>query len=68
MLTGSGSALYGVFRSREELEAALPHFRKELVFPFVFVSRERLTAPAGARRLRPHIDEELWPPAAPDEN
>ena len=65
MLTGSGSALYGVFRAREKLEAALPHFRKELVFPFVFVSRDRYRA-CWRRRLQPHIDEETWPPQRRD--
>ena len=61
MLTGSGSALFGLFRTREKLEAALPLFRKERVFPFVFVSRAGYRA-LWRRRLRPHIEEELWPP------
>jgi 4-diphosphocytidyl-2-C-methyl-D-erythritol kinase len=61
MLTGSGSALFGLFRTREKLEAALPLFQKERVFPFVFVSRAGYRA-LWRRRLRAHIDEELWPP------
>ena len=39
MLTGSGSALYGIFSTREELERAIPQFQKEEVIPFAFVSR-----------------------------
>jgi hypothetical protein len=61
MLTGSGSALFGLFRTREKLAAALPVFQKERVFPFVFVSRAGYRA-LWHRRLRAHIDEELWPP------
>lgn len=61
MLTGSGSALFGLFRTREKLEAALPLFQKERVFRFVFVSRAGYRA-LWRRRLRPHIEEELWPP------
>jgi 4-diphosphocytidyl-2-C-methyl-D-erythritol kinase len=61
MLTGSGSALFGLFRPREKMEAALPLFRKERVFPFVFVSRAGYRA-LWRRRLRPYMEEELWPP------
>jgi 4-diphosphocytidyl-2-C-methyl-D-erythritol kinase len=65
MLTGSGSALYGLFRTREKLEAALPQFLKERVFPFVFVSRAAYRA-LWRRRLRAHIEGELWPPQSRD--
>ena len=61
MLTGSGSALFGLFRTREKLEAALPLFQKEKAFPFVFVSRASYRA-LWRRRLGLHIEEELWPP------
>ena len=67
MLTGSGSALYGIFRTREELERAIPQFQKEEVIPFAFVSRESYRA-RWRRRLRPHVDEELWPPRRPHDN
>ena len=65
MLTGSGSALYGLFRTREKLEAALSQFQKERVFPFVFVSRAGYRA-LWRRRLRAYIEGELWPPQSRD--
>jgi 4-diphosphocytidyl-2-C-methyl-D-erythritol kinase len=62
MLTGSGSALFGIFRTREKLEQALPFFQKERTFPFVSVSRAAYRA-MWRRRLRAYIDdEELWLP------
>lgn len=65
LLTGSGAAVYGIFQSREQVRAARPHFRKELAIPFDFVSRDRYRA-RWRRSLRPHIDEELWPPQSRD--
>ncbi|HSW48750.1 MAG TPA: hypothetical protein VLH09_01185, partial [Bryobacteraceae bacterium] len=65
MLTGSGSGIYGLFPAPRKLEAALQHFQKELAFPFAFVSRDRYRA-CWRRRLRPHIDQELWPPQSRD--
>jgi 4-diphosphocytidyl-2-C-methyl-D-erythritol kinase len=61
MLTGSGSALYGLFRSRGELEPAVPRFRESRVIPFAFVSRQSYRA-RWRRSLRPFVDEEIWPP------
>ncbi len=63
MLTGSGSVLFGIFRTREKLEEARPIFRKEQTFPFLFVSRAAYRA-LWRRGLRAHIDEELWPPVS----
>ncbi len=65
LLTGSGSAVYGLFQAGEELQAALPHFQKELTIPFEFVSRDRYRA-LWRRSLRPHIEEGLWPPQRRD--
>jgi 4-diphosphocytidyl-2-C-methyl-D-erythritol kinase len=65
MLTGSGSALYGIFRAREKLQEALPRFHKEQVFPFVFVSRASYRA-RWWRRLQAHAVEEIWPPQSRD--
>ncbi|MCC7174709.1 MAG: 4-(cytidine 5'-diphospho)-2-C-methyl-D-erythritol kinase [Bryobacterales bacterium] len=65
MLTGSGSALYGLFRTREEVQAALPHFRKERVHPFHFISRDSYRA-CWRRRLGPDVDRNIWPPQRQD--
>jgi 4-diphosphocytidyl-2-C-methyl-D-erythritol kinase len=61
MLTGSGSALYGIFRERERLEEALPQFHNMGVHPFVFVSRRGYRA-LWRRRLAAYRVEEIWPP------
>jgi len=61
MMTGSGSALYGLFDSSAKLESAIPAFRKQQVFPFVFVSR-RSYRKRWWRSLAFHLEEELWPP------
>jgi 4-diphosphocytidyl-2-C-methyl-D-erythritol kinase len=65
MLTGSGSALFGMFREREKLEQALPHFNKMEVHPFAFVSRRGYRA-HWRRRLGAHLVEEIWPPQSRD--
>jgi len=65
MLTGSGSALYGMFRERGRLEQALPHFHKMGAYPFVFVSRTGYRA-RWRRRLGAHAFEEIWPPQSRD--
>ena len=65
LLTGSGAALFGVFRSRDELKEALPHFHEERVFPFSFVSRASYRA-RWWRRLEAHVDREIWPPQSRD--
>jgi 4-diphosphocytidyl-2-C-methyl-D-erythritol kinase len=61
LLTGSGAALFGIFRTRDELKEALPHFHEERVFPFSFVSRANYRA-RWWRRLEAHVNEEIWPP------
>jgi 4-diphosphocytidyl-2-C-methyl-D-erythritol kinase len=61
MLTGSGSALYGLFRERRKLQFALPRFRQFGVYPFLFVSRGSYRA-RWRRCLGAHQLEETWPP------
>jgi 4-diphosphocytidyl-2-C-methyl-D-erythritol kinase len=61
MMTGSGSALFGLFRERVDLEKVLPLFRKETVFEFSLVNRARYHR-AWLRRLAGHVEGELWPP------
>ena len=63
MLTGSGSALFGLFRDRQGRRRALERFRDEKTFPISLVTRAQYR---GIWRLAlgPHLDPErsLWPP------
>jgi 4-diphosphocytidyl-2-C-methyl-D-erythritol kinase len=61
LLSGSGSALYGVFGSRAQAESAGKRFRKEQVFPIRFVTRAAYRA-QWWRGLGAHIAERVWPP------
>lgn len=61
MMTGSGSALYGIFRTREEVERARQVFHEERVYPISLVNRRRYQR-IWWRQLREHISEEVWPP------
>jgi len=61
MMTGSGSAIFGLFRTREEIKRARKSFAAERVFPIKLVSRLSYRT-IWRRMLRPHIEEGLWPP------
>jgi 4-diphosphocytidyl-2-C-methyl-D-erythritol kinase len=61
MMTGSGSALFGLFDTREQVNRAAKSFDDECVFPISLVSRARYRS-LWWRTLRPHIEEKLWPP------
>lgn len=61
MMTGSGSALFGLFRTREQVNRAAKSFADESVFPISLVNRTRYRS-LWWRTLRPHIEEKLWPP------
>jgi 4-diphosphocytidyl-2-C-methyl-D-erythritol kinase len=61
MMTGSGSALFGLFRTREQVSRAAKSFADERVFPISLVSRARYRR-LWWRALRPHIEDKLWPP------
>jgi 4-diphosphocytidyl-2-C-methyl-D-erythritol kinase len=61
MLSGSGSALYGLFGGREEVQRASSSFPGERVIPIGLVSRPRYRA-MWWRRLGPHIAGKVWPP------
>ena len=61
MMTGSGSALFGIFRNPEGLEKALSSFHEEKVFRIATVSRARYRS-LWWRRLGVHIDARIWPP------
>jgi 4-diphosphocytidyl-2-C-methyl-D-erythritol kinase len=60
MMTGSGSAVFGLFRAPGALEQALSRFREEKIFPITLVSRARFRS-MWRRSLAAHIDENLWP-------
>ena len=61
MLSGSGSALFGVFSSPPDLDRARRAFRNQRIFPVFFVSRARYRS-IWWRRLHTHIRGRLWPP------
>jgi 4-diphosphocytidyl-2-C-methyl-D-erythritol kinase len=62
-LSGSGSALFGVFGSSAALERGYSALRREetMVEKVRLVSRERYRA-AWFRALSPYVDGERWPP------
>jgi 4-diphosphocytidyl-2-C-methyl-D-erythritol kinase len=63
MLTGSGSALFGLFRDRPARRRALERFTDEKTFPISLVTRAQYRG-IWRRALGPHLDPErsLWPP------
>jgi 4-diphosphocytidyl-2-C-methyl-D-erythritol kinase len=65
MMTGSGSALFGLFPSRQMRDRAAGVFRKELpsnqVYPFTMVSRGRYRA-LWRRQLAISPESKTWPP------
>ncbi|MGP0071083.1 MAG: 4-(cytidine 5'-diphospho)-2-C-methyl-D-erythritol kinase [Bryobacteraceae bacterium] len=65
MMTGSGSALFGLFPSRELRDRAAGRFRKEFpgnqVYPFSMVSRGRYRA-LWWRQLAVSSESRTWPP------
>lgn len=60
-MTGSGAALYGFFRSREEVKAAAGQFDGSRVYPAATLSRRRYHA-SWWRALKDHMDVKTWPP------
>ncbi len=64
MMTGSGSSLFGLFRTREQVNRATKSFADERVFPISLVSRGRYRS-LWWRTLQPHIENKLWPPLNP---
>lgn len=61
MMTGSGSAVFGLFRNREEAGRAVESFRKVRVFPISLVSRARYQS-LWWRALAAHQNNKVWPP------
>lgn len=61
MMTGSGSALFGLFGTREQIDRAINSLSEENVFPISLVSRARYRR-LWRRALEPYIEGNLWPP------
>jgi 4-diphosphocytidyl-2-C-methyl-D-erythritol kinase len=61
MMTGSGSAVFGLFATGAQTARAIERIKEERVFPIRFVSRKYYRA-AWRRRLREHVNQSLWPP------
>jgi len=60
-MTGSGSAIFGIFADTGRLERAKKLFPNEAVFPIRFLSRAQYRS-AWRRALRLHVEGTLWPP------
>lgn len=61
MLSGSGSALFGIFAERQQGERWRGRFPNAVTEPFRFVSRARYRR-LWWQSLREHIEGETWPP------
>ena len=62
MMTGSGSALFGLFRTREDVSRAIQSIKGEVqVFPISLVSRRQYRN-LWWRALGGHLEEKRWPP------
>jgi 4-diphosphocytidyl-2-C-methyl-D-erythritol kinase len=63
-MTGSGSAIFGIFSRPGQLERAVRAFPDETVFPISFLNRARYRS-AWRRALKLHVEGTLWPPQSP---
>jgi 4-diphosphocytidyl-2-C-methyl-D-erythritol kinase len=61
LMTGSGSALFGLFRTRGEVSRALAALKQENAFRISLVNRARYRA-LWWRALEEHITRRIWPP------
>ena len=61
LMTGSGCALFGMFRTLAEAQEARQSFRHERVFAISLVNRRRYQS-LWWRQLREHMDDLVWPP------
>jgi 4-diphosphocytidyl-2-C-methyl-D-erythritol kinase len=61
LMTGSGSAVFGLFRTRDEVSRAIKSLGEERVFPISLVSRARFRS-MWWRRLQAHMEARQWPP------
>jgi 4-diphosphocytidyl-2-C-methyl-D-erythritol kinase len=63
-MTGSGSAMFGIFATAEQLERARKLFPDKTVFPISFLSRAQYRS-AWRRAVKLHVEGTLWPPRSP---
>jgi len=61
LMSGSGSAVFGLFPERAYVQRAIQSFGKERVFPITLISRAKFRA-EWRKRLRSHTREKSWPP------
>lgn len=61
LMSGSGSALFGLFSERDQLQRAIQSLRGERIFPITLVSRGKYRL-EWWKRLGAHTKEKLWPP------
>jgi len=61
LLSGSGSALFGLFSEPDQLQRAKQALRGERIFPITLVSRQKYRS-EWWKRLGAHTKEKLWPP------
>lgn len=60
-MTGSGSAVFGMFREANQLERARESFPGNTVFPISLLSRAQYRT-AWRRALKLHVEGSQWPP------
>jgi 4-diphosphocytidyl-2-C-methyl-D-erythritol kinase len=63
-MTGSGSAIFGIFARAGQLDRARKLFPDRAVFPISFLSRAQYRS-AWRRALKLHVEGTLWPPRSP---
>ncbi len=61
LMSGSGSALFGIFPTIEDSNRAMAAFSREKVYPITLVNRKRYQQ-MWWRQLREHRREQEWPP------
>jgi 4-diphosphocytidyl-2-C-methyl-D-erythritol kinase len=66
LMSGSGSSVFGLFRSRAQVVRARELFREETTFPVTLVSRGQFRR-SWWRRLAPFAMEKTWPPRSRSE-
>ncbi|HXJ41219.1 MAG TPA: 4-(cytidine 5'-diphospho)-2-C-methyl-D-erythritol kinase, partial [Bryobacteraceae bacterium] len=61
VMTGSGSAIFGVFNNPEQLLKAREGFAEAKTYPITFLNRARYRS-SWLRALQPHVKGDQWPP------